>query len=146
MSDIRVDIEGADSIEKALEIARKQFPHSAEKVLKKEMRNISKDLKQRVNEEAKGHGSSDSRKPLADNFRIGKVIRSGNNYTGAVVQKAPHYHLYELGHELTTHTGRKIGDVAGRKTVARYMAQRSGYSELIAQELLNEILKDAGLE
>lgn len=158
MSDIRVKIEGASSISDAFEIVQKQFPYSAEKVLKKEMRNIQKDLKTRVNEEAKGHHYGGSQNPLSESFRSGRVIKSGNSYTGAVLSKAPHYHLYEEGHDLISHnrkskkgrgkpgTGKKIGEVAGRKTVARYMAQRSEYAELIGQELLNEILKDAGLE
>lgn len=155
---ISFDITGADEIGKAIEKAAKQFPHSAEKVLKKEARNISKDLKSRVDSEAKGHHYGESKNPLAKSFQTGKVIRSGSKYTTAVTSKAPHYHLYEEGHDLVTHnrknkqgkgkigTGKKIGHVSGRKTVARYMAQRSEQSELIGQELLDEILKDAGFE
>lgn len=166
---IRFDITGADEIGKSIEAAAKQFPYSAEKVLKKEARNISKDLKSRVDSEAKGHHyngknlSDDEEKEikknqLAKSFQTGKVIHSGSKHTIAVTSKAPHYHLYEEGHDLVTHnrknkrgkgkigTGKKIGHVSGRKTVARYMAQRSEQSELIGQELLDEILKDAGLE
>ena len=52
---MQFDIEGEGGIEKAMEKAVKQFPHSTEKVLKKEGYNIAKDLKKRVQQEAKGH-------------------------------------------------------------------------------------------
>ena len=86
----------------------KQYPASAEKVLKKEARNIAKDLKGRVNSEAEGHHyisprSEEKPKPLAQSFRQGKVIRSGSKMTVAVTSSAPHYHLYEEGHAMITH-------------------------------------------
>ena len=150
-------------ITNALEKTSKQFPASAEVVLKKESKNVAKDLKSRVNSEAKGHHyvsprSESKPKPLAKSFRQGKVIRSGNKITVAVTTTAPHYDLYEEGHEMVTHkrknkkgkgmigSNRKVGEVKGKKTVARYMAQRADHAELIGQELLNEILKEAGLD
>lgn len=157
MSSIRVDIKGEGDFAKAIEMAARQFPYSTEKILKKEARNIAKDLKDRVNAEAKGHHHGGSVNPLADSFRQGRVIKSGSNYTVAITSKASHYHLYELGHDLYSHnrknkrgkgkrgSGRKIGRVSGRKTVARYMAKRSEYSEVIGQQLLEQLLKDVGL-
>lgn len=155
---IRLDITGDGEIAKAMERALEQFPASAEKTLKKEARNIAKDLGTRVRTEAKGHHYPTSKNKLEDSFRQGKVIRSGKNYTVAVTSKAPHYHLYEEGHDMVSHnrknrrgkgkpgTGRKVGVVKGRKTVTKYMARRSEYSEAIGQELLNTILEDAGLD
>lgn len=157
MSSIQVDITGAGDFAKALEAAAKQFPHSTEQILKKEARNIAKDLKTRVNTEAKGHHYGGSQNPLSESFRQGRVIKSGSSYTVAVTSKAPHYHLYEQGHDLYSHnrknklgrgkpgTGKKIGYVPGRKTVARYMALRSEYAGLIGQEILNQLLKEVGL-
>lgn len=160
---IKFDITGDGEFAEAMEKAMKQFPASTEKVLKKEARSIAKDLGTRVNTEAKGHHSKSRRSKkepvkLAESFRQGKVIRSGNNYTVAVTSKAPHYHLYEEGHDMVTHnrknrrkrgipgTGRKVGVVKGKKTVGKYMSQRSEYSEAIGQELLNSILEDAGFD
>lgn len=157
MSSIQVDLKGAGDFAKAIEAAAKQFPYSTEQILKKEARNIAKDLKSRVGAEAKGHHYGGSQNPLAESFRQGRVIKSGSNYTVAVTSKAPHYHLYELGHDLYSHnkknklgrgkpgTGKKIGRVQGRKTVARYMAKRAEYADLIGQELLNQLLKEVGL-
>lgn len=157
MSSIRVDIKGEGDFAKAIEAAAKQFPYSTERILKKEARNIAKDLKDRVNAEAKGHHHGGSANPLADSFRQGRVIKSGSNYTVAITSKAPHYHLYELGHDLYSHnrknkrgkgktgSGKKIGRVSGRKTVARYMAKSSEYSGVIGRELLEQLLKDVGL-
>lgn len=168
MSSMDVGIIGKGFLSENLEKAAKQFPHSTEKVLKKEARNIAKDLKKRVQQEAKGHHyhgkvtseqeSEIIKNRLENSFRQGKVVKNGSEYSVAVTSKAPHYHFYEDGHALVSHsrkskngkakagTGKYIKDVPGRKTVARYMAQRSEYSELIGQELLNEILKDAGLD
>ena len=162
MSSISFDFDASDLIQ-SMENAAKQYPASAERVLKKEARNIAKDLKKRVNSEAKGHHYINPRseakpKPLAQSFRQGKVIRSGNKMTVAVTSSAPHYHLYELGHEMVTHkrknkrgkgiigSNRKVGEVKGKKTVAKYMAQRADHAELIGQEVLDEILKEAGLD
>lgn len=165
MSSINFDFDASELIQ-AMEKATKQYPASAERVLKKEAKNIAKDLQGRVNSEAKGHyyrrgkNSSDeeTQKPLSKSFRQGRVIRSGSKMTIAVTSSAPHYHLYELGHDMVTHnrkdkkgrgragTGKKVGEVKGRKTVARYMAQRADHAELIGQELLDEILKEAGID
>ena len=153
----------ASELERALETASRQFPASSETVLKKESRSIAKDLKGRVDSEAEGHHyisprSEKEPKPLAKSFRQGKVIRSGNKVTVAVTTVAPHYHLYEEGHAMITHkrknkrgkgmigSNRKVGEVKGKKTVAKYMAQRADHAELIGQELLDEILREAGLD
>lgn len=156
--DINFELVGSGEFAEAMEKAMKQFPASAEKILKKEARNIAKDLGIRVQDEAKGHHIPATGNRLQDSFRQGKVIRSGKNYTVAVTSKAPHYHLYEEGHDLITHnrknrfgkgipgTGRKVGKVYAKKTVGKYMARRSVYSEAIGQELLNSILEDAGFD
>lgn len=156
--DINFELVGSGEFAEAMEKAMKQFPASAEKILKKEARNIAKDLGIRVQDEAKGHHIPATGNRLQDSFRQGKVIRSRKNYTVAVTSKAPHYHLYEEGHDLITHnrknrfgkgipgTGRKVGKVYAKKTVGKYMARRSVYSEAIGQELLNSILEDAGFD
>ena len=53
MSSINFDFDASELIQ-AMEKATKQYPASAEKVLKKEAKNIAKDLQKRVNSEAKG--------------------------------------------------------------------------------------------
>lgn len=166
---ISFDVDMEDmGIAKALEKASKQFPETAEKVLKKEARNVAKDLKVRVGKEAAGENSrwkskgetedDDDTKHLRDSFTIGKVIRHGSKFTVSVNSRAPHYHLYEEGHIMVGHKIRSkknkkkiqsykfLGEVHGKKTVAKYMAQRSEYAELIGRELLNEILKEAGFD
>lgn len=155
MRSISFDFDSSD-LEKSLKIASRQFPASAEIVLKKESRNIAKDLKGRVDSEAKGHhyaGQGATHKPLAESFRQGKVMRSGSEVTVAVTTTAPHYHLYEEGHAMITHKSkdgthglRQVGEVKGKKTVAKYMSQRADHAELIGQELLQEILKEAGFD
>jgi hypothetical protein len=155
MRSISFDFDSSD-LEKSLKIASRQFPASAEIVLKKESRNIAKDLKGRVDSEAKGHhyaGQGATHKPLAESFRQGKVMRSGSKVTVAVTTTAPHYHLYEEGHAMITHKSkdgthglRQVGEVKGKKTVAKYMSQRADHAELIGQELLQEILKEAGFD
>ena len=110
MSSINFDFDASELIQ-AKEKATKQYPASAEKVLKKEAKNIAKDLQKRVNSEAKGHhyrqgknsGDEETQKPLSESFRQGRVIRSGSKMTIAVTSSAPHYHLYELGHDMVTH-------------------------------------------
>lgn len=155
MRSISFDFDSSD-LEKSLKIASRQFPASAEIVLKKESRNIAKDLKGRVDSEAKGHhyaGQGATPKPLAKSFRQGKVMQSGSKVTVAVTTTAPHYHLYEEGHAMITHKSkdgthglRQVGEVKGKKTVAKYMSQRADHAELIGQELLQEILKEAGFD
>ena len=165
MSSISFDFDISE-LTQAMEDAAKRYPASAEKVLKKEAKNIAKDLQGRVNAEAKGHhyrsgkNSSDEevQKPLNKSFRQGRVIHSGSKVTIAVTSSAPHYHLYEEGHEMVTHkrknkkgrgmigSNRKVGEVKGMKTVAKYMSQRADHAELIGQELLDEILREAGID
>lgn len=122
MRSISFDFDSSD-LEESLKIASRQFPASAEIVLKKESRKIAKDLKGRVDSEAKGHHYAEqgaAHKPLAKSFRQGKVIRSGSKVTVAVTTTAPHYHLYEKGHAMITHKSkdrthglRQVGEVKG---------------------------------
>ena len=110
MPSINFDFDASELIQ-AMEKATKQYPASAEKVLKKEAKNIAKDLQGRVNSEAKGHhyaGQGATPKPLAKSFRQGKVMRSGSKVTVAVTTTAPHYHLYEEGHAMITHKSKGI--------------------------------------
>ena len=113
MSSMDVEIIGKGFLSENLEKAAKQFPYSTEKVLKKEARNIAKDLKKRVQQEAKGHHyhgkvTSDEeaeiiKNRLENSFRQGKVVKNGSGYSVAVTSKAPHYHFYEDGHALVSH-------------------------------------------
>lgn len=162
-------VTGTDDVIKSLEKAISRYPYTAELVLKREGRGIKKDLRTRVQQEAKGHhyrakSNTDeeneqiAKNALAESFSLGKVIRHGNQMTVAVLSKAPHYHLYEEGHDIVTHdrvvngkkkngTRRYTGKRAvARKTAARYMAQRAEHSELIGQQVLDEILKEAGFD
>lgn len=146
---IEFDLEGTGQLEESLKKAIKRYPASAETVLKKESRKIARELKKRVKTEAKGHhyvSEGETHKPLANSFRPGKVIRSGSKMTAAVTSSAPHYHLYEEGHGMFTHSGDYVGEVKGRKTVARHMAKRSENADEIGEEVLNEILREAGLD
>lgn len=145
MSGISLHIEGTKELIAALQKAERRFPASAEAILRKEARTAAKDIKIRIGQEAKGHGEKPG--TLKKSFQPGKPIKRGNTYTDAVTTTAPHYHLYEEGHDLyDAYTGEWLAEVKGRKTVARYMAQRSEDSEKIGERLLDEILKDAGLE
>lgn len=162
-------VTGTEEVVKSLEKAMNQYPYTAEKVLKKEGRGVKKELRTRVQQEAKGHhyrakGNTDeeneaiAKNALAESFSVGKVVRHGNQMTVAVLSKAPHYHLYEEGHAIVTHdrvvkgkkklgTRRYTGKHAvARKTVARYMAQRAEQAEVIGQQVLDEILKEAGFD
>lgn len=129
---IKFDITGDGEFAEAMEKAMKQFPASAEKVLRKEARNIAEDLGTRVNAEAKGHhwkakDSEEEPVRLAESFRQGKVIRSGTNYTVAVTTKAPHYHLYEEGHDLVTHNRKNRWEKENRELeekLVRYTLKR----------------------
>lgn len=158
MLEFEVD-EGLKELQNSMERAVKKFPASAERALQNETEKIASDMKSWVPKKIKGHGRIGTEKPgkrLENRFKPGKVIRKGLNYTAADLSGAPHYHLVEEGHDLYTHlrknkrgkgkvgSNRKIGHVDGKKIVAGYMAERSRYSELIAGEMLDEILKEAG--
>lgn len=162
-------VTGTEDVIKGIEKMVNRYPHTAEQVLKREGRSVGKDLKKRVQQEAKGHhyrakdntdeeNEAIAKKALAESFSMGKVVRHGNRMTIAVLSKAPHYHLYEEGHDIVTHdriingkkklgtrryTGRRA---VARKTVARYMAQRAEHAELIGQQVLDEIIKEAGFD
>lgn len=159
MSMIQFEVERSGDLEKAFEQAVRKLPATTEKILKKEGKGIAGDLGTRVAEEARGHhhrakNNADyeneqiEKNALRDSFSVGKVIRHGNNMTVAVLTKAPHYHLYDkvVNGKRKVGTRRMTGKRAvARKTVARYMAQRSEHSELIGQAVLDEVLKESGL-
>lgn len=152
---MQFDIEGEGGIERALEKARKQFPYSAEKALRKESAQIKKQIVNSyvgstIKSKRKNWKRSWQKKKntaLEKSFAPGKVIRQGGKYTTAVVSKAPHYHLVEDGHKESGWYAKQddAKPIKGQKIVAKIMARRSEKSDKYAQELLDEILKDAGL-
>lgn len=142
-------------MEKAIEKATKQFPYSTEKILKKEAREIKKQVtnsyvgsivKSKRKNWKKSLGKK-SEKSLEKSFSPGKVVKHGNKYTTAVTSKAPHYHLVEDGHKESGWYAEQSGakPVQGKKIVAKIMARRSENAKEMGEELLNEILKEAGL-
>lgn len=155
MSDIQVDIDMGNFAE-AFEKAAKQFPYSAENALKKEARQLKKQITNSyvgstIKSKRKNWKKSLKNKKktsLEKSFSPGKVIKSGNKYTTAVTTKAPHYHLVEDGHKQGGWYAEQDGakPVKGKKTVAKIMARRSENADEIGQRVLNELLKDAGLE
>lgn len=152
---IQTKIEGLGELEKAMEKATKQFPYSTEKILKKEAREIKKqvtnayvgNLVKSKRKKWKKSLEKKSTKSLEKSFSPGKVIKHGNKYTTAVTSKAPHYHLVEDGHEESGWYAEQSDakPVSGKKIVAKIMARRSENAEKMGEELLNEILKEAGL-
>lgn len=156
MSDMQVDLADTGELEKAFEKAAKMFPQSTENVLKKEAREIKKQITNAyvgsaIKSKRKNWKKSLKNKKktsLEKSFSPGKVIKSGNKYTTAVTSKAPHYHLVEDGHKESGWYAEQADakPVKGKKIVAKIMARRSERSEEIAQRVLDEILKDAGLE
>ena len=90
--DVEVIKEG--DLAQSMEKAAKQFPASTETILKKEARNIAKDLGDRVTVEAKGHhyyegDEEDQPKRLKDSFRQGKSNQIRNKiYCCSHIQRA----------------------------------------------------------
>lgn len=149
-----VTLEGFDELEKSLSMLEKKFPYTAEQVLQKEARNIRKQIMdsytaninkgnsiKRKQEKAK----QENRVLLEKSFSVGKVMVKKGKITTAVTSRAPHYHLVEDGHELYSH-GKYVGTVEGKKIVAKIMGRRSRDSDKIGQKVLDEILKEAGLD
>lgn len=155
---IDFEYQGIEDLEKSFEMVQKKFPYYTEQVLNREATQMSKDIGDKVSREVKGHGEKPG--TLESSFRRGKSIYKRGKYTNAVLTKAPHYHLVEEGHDLYKFphwkkTGGKrkyYGSVKfnkkvpGRKFVARYMAARSQYSHLFAEDILEQVLKKAGLK
>lgn len=155
MSDIRVDID-MGNFGTAFEKAAKQFPYSAETVLKKEARELKKQIMNAyvgstIKSKRKNWKKSlkkDSKTALEKSFSPGNVIKSGSKYTTAVTSKAPHYHLVEDGHDESGWYARQENakPIPGKKIVAKIMARRSENADEIGQRVLDELLKKAGLE
>lgn len=156
MSGMEFEEEGLRELIEAFDKATKQFPHSAENILKKEARMIKKQvtdsyigstIKSKRKNWKKSLKKKDA-KTLEKSFSPGKVIKHGSKYTTAVVSKAPHYHLVEDGHKESGWYAKQADSepIKGKKIVAKIMARRSEKSGEIGQRLLDEILKDAGLD
>lgn len=126
----------ADAIEKA----EKQLPYSTEKTLRKVTTEVAKDLNAKVEEEAKGHNYYyPDGTHLEESFRCGKVVKHGKKWTCAATSRAPHYHLYEEGHDLYTHTkknrikdgNRKRKTKKGRGSIKKGRRELVGYGQYI---------------
>lgn len=153
---IRVELSGFVELDNSLRKAQRQFPYTAERVLKSETRNLKKQITNAyvgdiLKSRRKNWKKSLKNKPktsLEKSFQVGQVMKKGNNYTNAVVSKAPHYHLVEDGHEPGGWYAKQKGAerVRGKKIAAKIMSRRSRDAEQIGERVLDQILKEAGLD
>lgn len=153
---IRVETEGFDELEKALKKVQNRFPQTTERIIKTETRELKKQITNAyvgdiIKSRRKNWKKSLKSKPktsLEKSFQVGKVMKKGNDYTNAVVSKAPHYHLVEDGHEPGGWYAQQKGAerVRGKKIVAKIMSRRSRDSEEIGRRVLDQILKEAGFD
>lgn len=157
MSSMEFEEDGLKELIEAFEKATKQFPYSTENILKNEARAIKKQvtnayigstIKSKRKNWKRILKKKDAKTALEKSFSPGKVIKHGNRYTTAVVSKAPHYHLVEDGHKESGWYAKQADSepIKGKKIVAKIMARRSEKASEIGQRLLDEILKDAGLD
>lgn len=153
---IQVETEGFKELENAFKKAQNKFPQTTERILKQETTAIKKQVTNAyvsniIKSRRKNWKKSLKNKPktsLEKSFQVGRVMKKGNDYTDAVVSKAPHYHLVEDGHEPGGWYADQKGAerVRGKKIVAKIMARRSRDAGQIGRRVLDQILKEAGLD
>ena len=153
---IDFEYSGAKELEEALKKAQKVLPVYAEDALDKEAQAAKDQIQQAYTKNVLKSKSREweklfkkkKKKSLLKSFKKGKPMQKGINLTNAVVTTAPHYHLVEEGHKASGWYAKTPGakPIKGKKIVATIMGRRKRDSYKIAERVLAETLKGAGLD
>lgn len=134
------EIEGLDELVNTMDLVSKNYP----KEVKKFMRSEGTKLKNRTVKKAKSTVGSKTGN-LIKGIKRGKYYKYSQNNADSirVYSSAPHAHLIEYGHDMVTHSGKKVGRVQGYhifKTAAdefegTYESDCEKFADKIAEQL-----------
>ena len=132
------------------ELFRMLEPKIRDKALKKGIREASKMMglatrKAITQPGYKGDKDKGKYPPLSKNIKW--VVRGRKRdkfvagHVGANYKKAPHFHLYELGHKMVTKGGDTVGEVMGKHDFKRTWDETKGKQSRIVLEEVRKFTK-----
>ena len=146
MGDVEITIDGLDELTADLEKLVSKYPDKAGDLLKKSAKEFRKDYVHNVRQDAKHLSGNKASLGKLKNTKVYPIRGIGKNQYVEIGSTAPHYHLFERGHNKVTPGGRDVGFVEGRHTMEKTIKDYEEELPKVAQHMIDELLKEGGFQ
>lgn len=143
---VEVEVKGLDEVVNKLEHLGHKYPDKAGEILQENAKAFRKEVVANMRADVKSNKPSKKSLRKVGTYRIMPVRGYGLGQEIDISAKAPHFHLYEHGHNQTNRRGTKvIGHVEGRKTMKKTADEyKQKYPEVV-ENMVSKLLKEEGL-
>jgi hypothetical protein len=140
-----MDVSGLEDLQESLEQLSRKYPDKAGDLLRKDGRSLRK----MIVREAKQQTDTDENHKMSlgkvGSYSISQVKGFGSQQYVEISAKAPHFHLVENGHMMKTKSGKTVGFVVGVHFLDRATKEYQNDMPEHVEEMVDELLKEAGL-
>lgn len=141
---ISMKIDGMEELQDTFENLVKKYPDKAGEMLRKDARQLRKEIVKEVKKAVKTDDSSKRSLGKLSSYEISAVKGLGTQQYVEVSAKSPHFHLVEHGHNLVK-DGVNIGFVPGRHMMDNAVKSHEENMADTVLVMLDDLLKEEGL-
>ena len=143
---VDIEVDGLDEVVQKLGHLASKYPDKAGDILKENAKDFRKDVVANMKAEAKSNKQSKKSLRKVGSYRIFPVRGYGLGQEIDISAKAPHFHLFEHGHNQTNRTGtRVIGHVEGREVMKKTVDEYERKYPNVVEGMVSKLLKEEGL-
>lgn len=141
---ISMKIDGLEELQDAFEDLVKKYPDKAGDMLRKDARQLRKEIVKEVKKAVKTDTNSKRSLGKLSSYEISDVKGLGIQQFVEVSAKSPHFHLVEHGHNLVK-DGVNIGFVQGRHMMDKAVKTHEENMQDTVLIMIDDLLKEGGL-
>lgn len=145
-----IEISGLDELAEDFRIVARKYPDRAGEELRKEAKELRKDVIAMVENDTDEHLTKDGSKTKrsltkASSYEISPVQGFNERQFVDISAKSPHFHLLENGHQLVSHKGRVLGFVPGYHFMDRARKDHAKKLPERMEKMVNNLLESENL-
>lgn len=144
MNEVEISIDGLEELSRDLQSLVAKYPDRAGDLLRKSAREFRKKYVHNVRSNVKHTSGRGKSLTKLGTTKVYPVQGYGTKQYVDIGSTAPHFHLYERGHTMVTPGGRTVGRVEGRKMMERTTNEYNEELPRVAQNMIDELLKEGG--
>lgn len=143
---VDIEVDGLDEVVRKLEHLGAKYPDRAEEILKDNAKEFRKDLTRKMRSVIKKNKAGKKSLRRVGTYKIYPVRGYNLNTEIDIGAVAPHFHLFERGHNQTGRDGKTIvGYVEGRYVMRDTIEDYRAKYPKVVESRVNRILKEEGL-
>lgn len=142
---LALNFEGIEELQESFQELVKKYPDRAGEILQENAKKLRKEAAQDMREHKKSKKESKKSLTKPGSYGISPIKRFGENQYIEIKAKSPHFHLVEHGHVLHPRGGRAAGFVQGKHMMENAVKRYEGNAVKKTKEMVDALLKEAGL-